>query len=335
MKIPQKLANAYDFDHTIYRGDASLDFILYCLRHHPVGLIYLPFQAWIMFLYIIGKRDRREVKEAAFLFLKNLTDVDNDLQKFWNIHEHKIEDWFLDKKQPSDLIISASPEFLLKPILKRLELKQLVGTRMDKTNGKIAGKNCRAEEKVVRLKQYAPNFKIDSFYSDSLSDMPLLKLAKHPYVVKKGEVVTLHEYQTGRHSVDNESPSANSKKALLRELLLYGIIGGSTALLDVVLFHILVSINTPLLLANFISVSIAVGSSFILNAKYNFKKTDNLAKRAVKFFSIGYFGWFVQTIILLIGVDAMGYGETYVKIFAVFIAAAIQYLLNKFLTFRD
>lgn len=127
----------------------------------------------------------------------------------------------------------------------------------------------------------------------------------------------------------------SNRKALLRELFLYGIIGGSTAALDVILFKVFRVIDVPLLIANFLSVSIAVGSSFILNAKYNFKKTDNLLKRASKFFSIGYFGWFVQTILLWIGVQAIGIEELYVKIFAVFVAAAIQYVLNKFLTFKD
>lgn len=124
-------------------------------------------------------------------------------------------------------------------------------------------------------------------------------------------------------------------KALIRELFLYGVIGGSTAALDVVLFKVFRAVGIPLLIANFLSVSTAVGSSFILNAKYNFRKTDNLHKRAAKFFSIGYFGWFVQSIILWVGVGAMDFQDTYVKIFAVFVAAAIQYVLNKFLTFKD
>lgn len=128
---------------------------------------------------------------------------------------------------------------------------------------------------------------------------------------------------------------AHSRKALVRELFLYGVIGGSTAALDVVLFKVFHTVGIPLLVANFMSVSTAVGTSFILNAKYNFKKTDNLHKRGAKFFSIGYFGWFVQSIILWVGVDHLGFRDIYVKVFAVFVAAAIQYVLNKFLTFRD
>lgn len=127
----------------------------------------------------------------------------------------------------------------------------------------------------------------------------------------------------------------SSKRSLFRELVLYGIIGLSTAAFDVALFRVFRTVEIPLLLANFMSVSIAVGSSFILNAKYNFKKTDNIAKRATTFFSVGYFGWLVQSAILWVGVNHEGRRETYVKISAVIVAAAIQYMLNKFLTFRN
>lgn len=135
--------------------------------------------------------------------------------------------------------------------------------------------------------------------------------------------------------MDTDTTTTQSKKALMRELFLYGIIGASTAALDVILFKVFRVIGIPLLIANFMSVSTAVGSSFILNAKYNFKKTDKIHLRGAKFFSIGYFGWLIQTIILWVGVTHLGFRDLYVKVFAVFVAAAIQYVLNKFLTFRD
>jgi len=126
-----------------------------------------------------------------------------------------------------------------------------------------------------------------------------------------------------------------SKKSLIRELILYGLIGGSTAALDVALFHLFFTIGVPLLLANFISVNIAIALSFLLNAKFNFKKTDSLAKRAVSFFSIGYFGLLISLAILWVGVDVLKYQELYVKVFSVVIVAAVQYVLNKFLTFKN
>lgn len=126
----------------------------------------------------------------------------------------------------------------------------------------------------------------------------------------------------------------SSKRPLLREVFLYGVIGGSTASLDVLLFQLLYSAGATLFVANFISVNIAIATSFTLNAKYNFRKTDDLAKRASKFFSVGYFGLLISFALLWLGVEVMHLDELYVKVFSVLVAAAVQYLLNKFLTFR-
>lgn len=185
--------NAYDFDHTIYRGDASFDFIIFSFVRHPALLRYLPLDAWVIFLYVIGKRNRKQIKQVAFSFLKDVRDIDNELQIFWMKHEHKIEEWYLNQKKPSDIIISASPEFLLRPIVSKLEIKTLIATRMDKTSGYITGENCRAEEKVIRLNKVSPNVKIDSAYSDSMSDLPLLSLASNAYIVRKSVVQKLQK----------------------------------------------------------------------------------------------------------------------------------------------
>lgn len=125
------------------------------------------------------------------------------------------------------------------------------------------------------------------------------------------------------------------KRKLLKELFLYGVIGGSTALLDVLIFKLLLIVGLPVLLSNFISVNIAIASSFLLNAKYNFKKTNSLRKRALKFFTVGYLGLIISLLVLWIGVDLLGLEELSVKIVSVIIIAAIQYVLNKFLTFKD
>lgn len=125
-----------------------------------------------------------------------------------------------------------------------------------------------------------------------------------------------------------------SRSPLIKEMFLYGVIGGSTALLDIVLFHLFLAAGIPLFVANFISVNIAIGASFALNARFNFRKTDNLPRRAAKFFSVGYFGLLISFAILWIGVDLMGLSETLVKVFSVIVVAGVQYLLNKFLTFK-
>ena len=64
-------------------------------------------------------------------------------------------------------------------------------------------------------------------------------------------------------------------------MILYGIIGSSSALLDFLIFTLLTEVfGVYYLVANCISVTCGLTNSFILNRKYNFKVTDKTLKRA-------------------------------------------------------
>lgn len=189
-KKPQHV-NLYDFDHTIYRGDASLDFILFELKRQPLLAKYLPFQIVSALLFKAGKKTRKQFKESAFVFLKDIKNIDVEVTKFWELHSHKIEKWYQAKNKNTDIIISASPDFLLKPITDKLNVGALIATIMDKKTGKISGENCRGEEKVKRLNQHNKNLSVNECYSDSISDLPMLKLSRHPFIVKKGRIQEL------------------------------------------------------------------------------------------------------------------------------------------------
>ena len=69
---------------------------------------------------------------------------------FWDRHENQVHKWFLNRKRYS-VVISASPDFLLDEIQKRLGFDELICTRHNAKTGAIIGKNCRDEEKVNRL----------------------------------------------------------------------------------------------------------------------------------------------------------------------------------------
>ena len=87
-----------------------------------------------------------------------------------------------------DVIISASPEFLLKPVCKRLKIKNLMASKVDMHSGKYSGVNCHGKEKVKRFYEAFPNGKIDNFYSDSYSDSPLAEIAEKAFMVDGDKV---------------------------------------------------------------------------------------------------------------------------------------------------
>jgi phosphatidylglycerophosphatase C len=42
--------------------------------------------------------------------------MDERVLEFWDKHEHNVFEYYFLQKHPTDVIISASPEFMLKPI---------------------------------------------------------------------------------------------------------------------------------------------------------------------------------------------------------------------------
>ena len=146
--------NVYDFDDTIYNGDSSFHFFLYAIKKFKVSI----------------------------LNLLKIFFVDT----FWEKHKKNIKKEFLEiiKNNKNNYIISASPEFLLKNIAKELKC-ELIATPMNKKTALIEGANCNKEEKVKRLNNLLKDYQIIEFYSDSNNDLPLARLAKRAYKVKK------------------------------------------------------------------------------------------------------------------------------------------------------
>ena len=175
--------NIYDFDKTIFYPDSSVSFVIWASKRHPwISLICLPiaFIRWLLFLVGIISKDR--LKEGAFFFIRFIPNLEADVERFWDRHKAQLCPWYLRQLKPSDLVISASPEFLVKPMTDRLGIK-LIATKMDTKTGKIIGLNCFGEEKVRRLFEEYPDAEIESFYSDSLTDAPLARLARKAYLV--------------------------------------------------------------------------------------------------------------------------------------------------------
>jgi putative flippase GtrA len=123
------------------------------------------------------------------------------------------------------------------------------------------------------------------------------------------------------------------KNGLPREIVLYGLIGGLSAGVDTLLFWLLSKDISPFF-ANCISVTMGITISFLLNTFVNFKVRDRLFIRALSFYLIGFAGLALSSLLLYLGIEVLQMGNLLVKIISVFIVAAVQFTLNKLLTFR-
>lgn len=182
--------NVFDFDGTIYDGDSTVDFFLYMIKSQPKILVCLPTQFFGFFRYSLRKISKTELKETFFSFLKEIDDVELAVANFWDINEHKIKRWYKDIQQVDDVIISASPRFLLEEICRRLGIKTLIASEVNQKTGEYSGVNCHGKEKLRRYVELFPETTYDQFYSDSKSDLALAKIAKEAFYVKKDHILS-------------------------------------------------------------------------------------------------------------------------------------------------
>ena len=186
--------NVYDFDKTIFKGDSTAKFFFYCLGKYPKILFSVPKTICAFAMFVLGKKEKTQFKQTMYRFLTYIPDIEKTVEAFWNKYRDNIFDWYRKDKRNDDVIISASPEFLLKEYCeKTLGVECLMASRVDSKTGVYFGFNCHGEEKVLRFREKYPHSHIDTFCSDSLSDAPLARLAKQSFLVdSKGNLREWH-----------------------------------------------------------------------------------------------------------------------------------------------
>lgn len=185
--------NCYDFDKTIYKKDSSIEFFKFALKKRAcLGFLFIC----TFFAYILYKLHFITTKRFKEIFFKFITKFDNKEQlinEFWNKEEKNIADWYLKQKSSTDIICSASPYFLVNPIMQKINPDcQVFATDMNVNTGKINGENLKGEEKKLLLEKNGL-CEFDAVYTDSLSDFPLLDMGKEKYLVCNNKVYKFGE----------------------------------------------------------------------------------------------------------------------------------------------
>lgn len=324
----------YDFDGTIYDGDSSVDFFKFCLKKDKSIYKMLP-KVVIKFLAYKSKNiTDTELKEFIFSFLKNFKNVDEIVKEFWKTHESKIKSFYLEKNHDQDIIISASPEFLLKPICIKLKVKDLIASDVDKTTGKFKKPNNRGEEKVKEFYKKYPKAEILEMYSDSLHDKPLLDLAKKSYFVKKNK---LYDYKTYKPNLIkrfwNWGWGIYHKN---EELWNYLIIGALTTVVSIgsySIFSKLLKINY--LISNVLSWIVSVIFAYFTNRWFVFhSKEKKKFKEFMAFISSRLLTLLLDSGLMIVGVDYLKIDDLVTKILVQIVIVIANYVLSKLIVFK-
>ncbi|MFV0380347.1 MAG: HAD-IB family phosphatase [Anaerorhabdus sp.] len=176
--------NVYDFDKTIYNGDCTKDFVLHCFKKEKKLIPLIPYHLYNGLLFLLKIRSKKVFKENLYSFIGILENVDDIIEEYVENNTKNIKKWYYEQQKNDDLIISASPLFLIERFCKKLNITCYMASLVDIKTGKFISENCFGEEKVKRFDEFYQRESIDEFYSDSYSDAPLAKLAKKAFIVK-------------------------------------------------------------------------------------------------------------------------------------------------------
>jgi phosphatidylglycerophosphatase C len=185
----------FDFDGTITRKDTLLEFIRYTKGNfgYYVGFgINLPF----LLAYKLRIIANQSAKERVLKFFFRGTKVE-DFKKMCEDFGRRVIPGLVRSKALEEItrlksqdvivvVVSASPENWIIDWAKQLGV-ELIGSRLEisegRVTGKIIGKNCHGDEKVVRIKQVydLANYNVVAAYGDSEGDKVMLALAQKAY----------------------------------------------------------------------------------------------------------------------------------------------------------
>ncbi|MBQ7203260.1 MAG: haloacid dehalogenase-like hydrolase [Eubacterium sp.] len=187
--------NVFDFDNTIYDGESTLDLFFFYIVRKPwlVKHLYTILKAFAR--YKKGDVSLSEVIERYVPMVEKdalrVFDFENDPKVFWDKHERKIKPLYQKLRSDDDLIITASPDFNIEEICRRLGIRHYLTSRVDRTSGKITFVNIR-ENKIKAYEETYGDIPIENFYTDSPeNDAWLIEKAECAFVVKKNTVTQI------------------------------------------------------------------------------------------------------------------------------------------------
>ena len=185
---------AFDFDGTITVRDSFVGFLRW--RAGPVRFLAGVARMAPAGVAFAIDRDRGRIKAAAVRrFLGGMTvgEVGAEAEAFAAaegpglLRPDALRCWRRWKDLGARMVIvSASPGVIVDPFARELGAERTICTRLvtdagGRITGALDGANCRAAEKVVRLKAaFGPAVRLAAAYGDSAGDREMLAIAEEP-----------------------------------------------------------------------------------------------------------------------------------------------------------
>ena len=189
----------FDLDGTLSRRDTFLNYLILALLRRPSRLWRLPMLLADVILHQAGSIDDAALKErflTALLGGLRKSDLEPWTSRFVETTLRtglradglrRLEQHRADGHEVA--ILTGSPDLYVEPLASAIGIRHVLCSRTkweeNRFTGRLAGANCKGEEKVKCLEflkeQLRPSIVIA--YADDFSDLPLLRAVDRPVLV--------------------------------------------------------------------------------------------------------------------------------------------------------
>jgi putative flippase GtrA len=196
---------------------------------------------------------------------------------------------------------------------------------VDPQTGAYRGKNCRGEEKVRRFRERYPYGEINCFYSDSLSDAPLAKLAGQAFMIQGDSIVPWHTRK--------ESFITKIKRTYFsRDFIVFVFCGGMGTLVNFVV-SLVVSQKINPSIAYVLGYALSLFAAYSLNAYLIFK--TNIHFKQFIGFVISYIpNFLILFSFVLFFLNVLGWNKVIVYALAGMLGLPVTFILVKMIAFN-
>jgi HAD superfamily hydrolase (TIGR01490 family) len=206
----------FDLDNTLIAGDSDYAWAQFLIEEGVLERSH--YEARNEYYYEHYKAGTLDIAEYLAFQAAPLVDRSPEELAVWHAHfmERKIRPMILPRAR--DLIashgdalmaiITATNRFITAPIAEELGIAHLIACELEQSGGRYTGRGTGVpsfrEGKIKRLEMWldAQDRELDDFYesyfySDSLNDLPLLKLVTHPVAVDPDATLRAHAEKHG------------------------------------------------------------------------------------------------------------------------------------------
>lgn len=208
----------FDLDNTLLAGDSDYQWSQFLIEQGVLNA--QEHEARNLKFYEDYKKGQLDIYAFLEFQLKPLAENTREQLDTWHqlFMEKKVIPMMTDKSRAlvekhrangdQLLIITATNSFVTLPIAKAFGIDELIGTIPEEVNGQftgqVSGLPSFKEGKITRLLEWLEargenleSYESTWFYSDSLNDLPLLKIVDHPVAVNADPTLEAYAIEQG------------------------------------------------------------------------------------------------------------------------------------------